>query len=183
MFSKTNQTPFAYKPGSQWQSFPADGVPGTNTNTLVRFIPSSEYYISTTNVFWKIIANDGIEDGSVSTNRRFDIGGRQWTDNPLTGFSTRIRNDHIYELRQEINYARVSRTLSSNTWTDTTLTPDQTLIRDDHVMELRTALGELATNLYNETSATNWTDHPLVPYVTPVRTNHIMELREALETL
>ena len=142
VFSSDDQTPFAYNNGTGWAVFPAGGY-FCNQHQHIGEITYHQRILlkPQPTVFWEIIANDGTFDGFPSVIRRFDIGGRTWTDATLTGLITRIRNDHIYELRQEINYARVSRTLSSNTWTDATLTPDQTPIRDDHIMELRTATG------------------------------------------
>ena len=187
--SSADTTGFTFYDGTNWISYPEEGLVSTDTTIQVCYQPQTDMFAysprptADTNIFWNIEADAGTVVQAISSTNRFIIGGRTWTDATLTGLVTHIRNDHIYELRQEINYARVSRALSSNAWVDTTLTPNQTLIRDDHIMELRTALEELATNLYNKTSATNWTDHPLVPYVTPVRTNHVMELREALEEL
>jgi hypothetical protein len=178
--SDSAPTNFAYRAGGIWSAFPPSGWSSTNTNSLIRFRPSGDLGAAPTALFWKVRAKDAFFTGAASPVRRFDLCSRSWTDDPLAGGVAKIRDDHINELREEMNYLRVCRTLSTNLWTDTPLTPGRTPIRDDHVNELRDSFVEMATHFTGDAAHTNWTDNPIVPYRTPIRRQHIEELRQAL---
>jgi hypothetical protein len=173
---------FFYRGGAQWLPFPPEGILTTDTTFQVKYVPPLDIIDPTasTAVYWVVNGVAAGVEGTPSLASRFIVGGRSWTDDPLTGHITRIRTLHVSELREEVNYARALRGLPAVVWTDDPLTPNTTRIRDDHLMELRRAMEEAATNVTDETTATNWTDHPIIPLVTPIRTNHVMELRQAL---
>ena len=173
---------FDYWDGTIWSAFPSNGIASADTNILIRFMPTTNLALSATNIYWKIKAFDPYNSGPLSEIGRFDILPPSWTDQTLTARISRIRAEHITQLRSGMNHLRTAYSNPTNQWTDNPLVPLATPIRDDHIMELRESYGELVTNTTGNIWFTNWIDHPIIPYTTPVRTRHIDELRNAIDS-
>ena len=168
---------FEYYNGSFWQVFPSNGVPSSNASGQVRFKFQGD--LSITSYAWKVVAKDTVIAGVPSETNRFVVVQRVWLDSDLSGPFKAIRKIHMDELREEINFARLFRGLSTNEWTDAVITPRATPIRSIHFMELRQSI-ETITNITGETIVP-WQDSIIVPRQTPISTNHILQLRKALE--
>jgi hypothetical protein len=73
--------------------------------------------------------------------QRFIIGTRTWTDLNLVAGATRVRKIHLEELREEVDYARRFRNLTTSCVTaDPVITANVTLIRAIHHNELNAGL-------------------------------------------
>jgi hypothetical protein len=179
--SAIDATAFAFFTNTavSWTAFPSDGLISTDTQIRVHYLPGSDIVSpgSMTSVYWKVTAIAGAYTSAIPSAWRFVIGGREWTDPTLQG--RRIRDNHLMELREEANFARVCAGLSPEVWTDDPIVPNQTLIRDVHITELRVALDEL--RFWTLSTSNVWTDVPLVPGSTRIKSSHITELRGALE--
>jgi hypothetical protein len=167
---------FSFFDGTQWLAFPETGVTVASEGTPVRFHPSVDLPVG--GHFWKTAALDPVADPVESGVRRLVVGGRDWTDPELTPAVSRLRKVYLDELREETDFARISRSLSPVQWTDPVITANVTRIRALYFTELRSALEETAARA--GLPAPVWSED-LVPHATPVRTQHIDELRQALQ--
>lgn len=104
--------------------------------------------------------------------------GITWTD-PITPNQTKIRKDHVDQLRAWINNQRQDVGLSLQSWTtDPTITVNETKVKAVHFTDMRTAIAEVYTACGEPTPL--WTE-PLTVNSTKIRASHLTELRTKVE--
>ncbi len=95
-----------------------------------------------------------------------------FTDATVTAGTTRIRRDHLTELRNAVASARVAAGLTAASWGEA----NPTVVKASHYTEVRTALAQVRTALGMATAS--YTSAPSTG--TLVRAAHVMETRTAL---
>jgi hypothetical protein len=102
-----------------------------------------------------------------------------WTDSILSPNVTRIRGQHIQELRVAIDAKRSLCGLASFPWSDALISP-LIKIREIHISELRTAVN--AAYVAVAQPPVNFSEM-IVARATPIRASHIYDLRSAIDGL
>jgi hypothetical protein len=100
-----------------------------------------------------------------------------FTDDPVIAGVTRIKAQHLAELRQAVNAVRAAAGLSARTWTDPAASG--VLIKAVHIEELRDALDEARDGL--ALGAAFYSDVPVLEGFTPIRAAHVNEIRAAVK--
>ena len=131
---------FYYFKNSAYNTFSLGCVDSSVFGNTIYFKPPAN--LSETIYAWTIQAYDSCEYSDTSSPRHFRVGSRIWTDSDIIPGTTLIRKPHIDELREETNYARKFRGLTTYNWTDSNIISGQTLIRKIYIDELRTAIEE-----------------------------------------
>ncbi len=118
-----------------------------------------------------------VSSGTPSSPSNMAVGTAiSFTDDPLVVGVTRVKAQHLTELRQSVNAVRSVAGLASASWTDTSL--PETSIKAVHVRELGDWLGEALAAL--SVTAPSYTDPVLSTGAsgTLVKKAHIEELRQ-----
>ena len=95
-----------------------------------------------------------------------------FTDPTVTAGTTRIRRDHLTELRTAVASARAAAGLTAASWAEA----NPTVVKASHYTEVRTALAQVRTAL--GMAAASYTSMPSAGSL--VRAAHVMETRTAL---
>jgi hypothetical protein len=95
-----------------------------------------------------------------------------FTDTTVTAGTTRIRRDHLTELRNAVASARVAAGLTAATWGEA----NPTVVKASHYSEVRAAIAQVRTAL--GMAAASYTSAPSAGSL--VRAAHVMETRTAL---
>lgn len=104
-----------------------------------------------------------------------------FTDNTLTVGVTKVKAQHIIELRQAVDALRAVAGLGPAPWTDLTLSPFSTIIRAVHILELRSFLEDAASRL-GYPAGPGYTDPGLTSGFV-IKMVHIAELRQRIRTI
>ena len=125
-----------------------------------------------------VTARDAAGNTTTATLTVTRTAGFTFTDDPLVARNTRVKAEHIAELRAAIDRLRGDRGLAPFAWTDRTLVPGVTRARAVHVTELRTALDQ--TYQASRQAPPTYTDPALVAGRTTIKKVHLDELRAAV---
>jgi hypothetical protein len=104
-----------------------------------------------------------------------------FTDNTLTVGVTKVKAQHIIEIRQAVDALRAVAGLGPAPWTDPTLSPFSTIIRAVHILELRSFLEDAASRL-GYPAGPAYTDPGLTSGFV-IKRAHIEDLRQRIRTI
>jgi hypothetical protein len=102
-----------------------------------------------------------------------------FTDDILAIGQTKVKAQHVSELRQAVDALRAVAGLNGAPWTDPLLVPNLSPVRMVHIKELRTYLDDAATRLGYVTSP--YTDPALTGFV--IKRVHVEELRQRIRNI
>lgn len=116
--------------------------------------------------------------GNRSTYSNIDLATAvSFTDDPLITGTTRIKAQHLVELRQAVSAVLSAAALSSASWTDPV--PSGVQIRRNHIQELRTNLDQARSAL--GLTAISYVDPTLTAGTAGIKKAHVDELRQGVK--
>ena len=128
------------------------------------------------------VTNTDTTSGTLVGGFRYGVGSfPTFTDDPIVPRTTKIKAQHISELRFLINSLRGRYSLGNYTYTAFFLVVGVTPVQAAHIAEMRTALGEAYDAASRPRPA--WTDPTIGTRAVPVSAVHIAELRNAVLAL
>jgi hypothetical protein len=108
-----------------------------------------------------------------------------WTDPTIIQYTTKVKTEHINELRVAIDGERARRGFSVWSWTDNPVTTDDEILAT-HMTEIRTAISNIKTGdcaadsdycPEDGSDAVVWTDVPITPDETQIKKVHVDNAR------